>query len=151
MPPKPPFFHFAGEKEQNKGTAEGDSLRRRTLYMPSVILDRTHPEPLHLQLYKRLGRAIRSGEIGGPGRLPSTRVMSKLLGVSRNTVVIAYEALAADGLICSEPGSGMNISSTRTTNGILSMNLPKLIRDAQYPVRTVPFADPDGNPLSINY
>jgi DNA-binding GntR family transcriptional regulator len=126
-------------------------LPRKTLYVPSVVLDRTHPEPLHLQLYKRLGRAIRSGETRGACRLPSTRVMSKLLGVSRNTVLAAYEALAADGLICSEPGSGMTISSTRTTNGIFSMNLPKLIRDAQYPVRIVPLADPDGNPLYLNY
>lgn len=126
-------------------------MRRQTLYIPSVVLDRTHPEPLHLQLYKRLGRAIRAGEIHGASRLPSTRIMSKLLGVSRNTVITAYEALASDGLICSEPGSGMSISSTRTTNGLLSMNLPKLIREAQYPTRTVPFADPDGNPLSLNY
>jgi DNA-binding GntR family transcriptional regulator len=126
-------------------------LRRKTLYIPSVILDRTHPEPLHLQLSKRLRRAIRSGEVQGASRLPSTRVLSKLLGVSRNTVVTAYEALAADGLICSEPGSGMTISSTRTTNGMLSMNLPKLIREAQYPVRAVSLADPDGKPLSLDY
>lgn len=126
-------------------------MRRKTLYIPSVVLDRTHPEPLHLQLSKRLARAIRSGEIDGASRLPSTRIMSKLLGVSRNTVITAYEVLAADGLICSEPGSGMTISSTRTTNGMLSMNLPKLIREAQYPVRTVAIADPDGNPLSLNY
>jgi len=78
-------------------------------------------------------------------------MLSKLLGVSRNTVLTAYEALAADGLICSEPGSGMRISSTRTTNGVLSMNLPKLIREAHYPVRTLQFNDPDGNSLYLNF
>jgi len=73
-----------------------------------------------------------------------------MLGVSRNTVLTAYEALAADGLICSEPGSGMRICSTRTTNGLLSMNLPKLLRDGRYPVRKLCLADPDGNPFYLS-
>ena len=40
-------------------------------------------------------------------RLPSTRVMAGLLDVSRNTVVAAYDELAADDLARGERGSGM--------------------------------------------
>ena len=74
--------------------------------LPDIILERTPHEPLYRQIMRQITGAIRSGTLGPGVRLPSTRSLSRLLGVSRNIVIVAYENLAADGLIRSEPGSG---------------------------------------------
>lgn len=47
-----------------------------------------------------------------PGsKLPSIRALAKTMGVSKSTVVEAYERLAADGAIRSRPGSGFFVSA----------------------------------------
>jgi DNA-binding GntR family transcriptional regulator len=72
------------------------------------------------------------------------------LGVSRNTVVAAYEDLAADDLIRGERGSGMRVngSSHRVTS---SSWLRDVVRTAKYPERVLSIADPDGNSLYLNF
>jgi len=57
--------------------------------------------PLYRRIYLSLKDAIRSGRIGPQARLPSTRALAGDLGVSRNTVVLAYEQLAAEGYLVS--------------------------------------------------
>ena len=44
---------------------------------------------------------IRAGRLGPAARLPSARGLAKDLRVSRNTVMLAYEQLAADGYLVS--------------------------------------------------
>ena len=39
-------------------------------------------------------------------RIPSVRAFAEAMGVSKSTVVEAYERLAADGVLVSRPGSG---------------------------------------------
>ena len=43
-------------------------------------------------------------------RLLSTRALARTLGVSRNTVLNAYDALAADALLAARRGSGTRVS-----------------------------------------
>jgi DNA-binding transcriptional regulator YhcF (GntR family) len=117
------------------------------LYVPEIGLDRDSRVPLHRQIHRQIGRAIRGGAVHYDARLPSTRVMAKLLGVSRNTVLAAYDDLAAEGLLRGERGAGMRVNSTVTT----SLGLRQVIRDAGYPGRVLALADPDGNPLLINF
>jgi GntR family transcriptional regulator/MocR family aminotransferase len=71
--------------------------------------------PLHLELdgcgplHAQITRALRSrlGTSFPPGaRLPSSRELARDLGVSRNTVVAAYEQLLAEGAIESRVASG---------------------------------------------
>ncbi len=46
-----------------------------------------------------------------PGaRLPSVRAFAESLGVSKSTVVEAYDRLAAQGAIVSRPGSGFYVA-----------------------------------------
>ncbi len=101
---------------------------------------------MHRQLYETVAGGIRGGEIARGMRLPSTRMLAKLLGVSRNTVLAAYDELAADGLIEGEPGSGMRVSGP----GLLPVERKSILREAHYPERTLAFQDPDGNPLYLN-
>jgi DNA-binding transcriptional regulator YhcF (GntR family) len=121
--------------------------RRPELFLPPILLDRASKVPLHRQIHQQIRRPIRGGAVHYEARLPSTRVMAKLLGVSRNTVLAAYDDLAADGLLRGERGAGMRVNSSATT----LFGLRHVIRAAGYPTRVLALADPDGNPLLINY
>lgn len=66
----------------------------------------TDSVPLYQQVYERLRTAILIGQIAPGTRIPSTRVLADALGVSRNTVMNAYDQLAAEGYIVSKEGSG---------------------------------------------
>lgn len=59
----------------------------------------TQPASLQKQLIERLQQAILGGRLPPGSLLPSSRLLAAEMGVSRNTVVIAYEHLAAVGYV----------------------------------------------------
>lgn len=61
---------------------------------------------LFKQLYKELRGAILTGRLKTGTRLPATRELASDLGVSRNTVLGAYQQLLAEGYIEGVAGSG---------------------------------------------
>jgi GntR family transcriptional regulator/MocR family aminotransferase len=65
--------------------------------------------PLHAQLTRALKAALLAGAAGG-ARLPATRQLARELGLSRNTVLAAYEQLRAEGFIDGRVGSGSYVS-----------------------------------------
>ncbi|HVI57262.1 MAG TPA: PLP-dependent aminotransferase family protein [Luteimonas sp.] len=65
--------------------------------------------PLHAQLTRALKAALLAGVAGG-ARLPATRQLARELGVSRNTVLAAYEQLRAEGFIDGRIGSGSYVA-----------------------------------------
>ncbi|HZW19198.1 MAG TPA: PLP-dependent aminotransferase family protein [Luteimonas sp.] len=67
--------------------------------------------PLHAQLTRALKAAMRSGLVAG-SRLPATRQLARELGMSRNTVMAAYEQLRAEGFIEGRVGSGSYIAAS---------------------------------------
>ncbi|MFN8421232.1 MAG: PLP-dependent aminotransferase family protein [Anaerolineae bacterium] len=83
----------------------GDFLFANLQIIPSLAT------PLYQQLYERLRNAILNGQIAAETRLPSTRTLAETLGVSRNTVLNAYDQLAAEGYIVSKEGSGTVVAS----------------------------------------
>ena len=66
--------------------------------------------PLYRRVYHALKSAIRSGRLGPAARLPSTRELAADLGVSRNTVMLAYEQLAAEGYVVSRDRSTTSVA-----------------------------------------
>ena len=121
--------------------------RSRHLFFPPVTLDRTAPSPLHRQIRRQMESAIRDGVAEGL-RLPSSRTLARLLGVSRNTVLTAYDELAADGLIAGRRGAAMFVATARKAGAV---DLRRLLRDAQYPARTLSIGDADGNVIDLSY
>jgi GntR family transcriptional regulator / MocR family aminotransferase len=119
--------------------------RQRKLVLPPINLDSASPVAIYRQLAAQLATAIRRGELSG-AQLPSTRTLSQLLGVSRNTVLAAYDDLVADGLIETRAGSGTRVPGPGNV-----FAPPRMLRDAQYPVRTLHIRDMDGGSLYLSY
>jgi len=63
-------------------------------------------ENLARQIYAQLRDAIFSGRLRRGDRLPPTRLLATRLDVSRNTVSLAYEWLASEGLLAGRSGAG---------------------------------------------
>jgi len=73
--------------------------------------------PLHAQLTRALKEALAGGRFGHGGRLPPTRRLARELGVSRNTVLAAYEQLRAERLVQARVGSGTRATVARAVPG----------------------------------
>jgi GntR family transcriptional regulator / MocR family aminotransferase len=110
-------------------------------------IDRKRAEPMSLQIVRQLQEAIESGRVVRGTRLPSTRSLARTLGVSRNTVLTAYEELAARGFVRSRRGAGMYVFVPMPVSGF---DPKSVMRAAQYPSRTIALEDPDGNSLYIS-
>ena len=85
----------------------------RTSRVPLLALavDRAAPEPAYRQLYEQVRDAILAGRLKPGARLPSTRGLARELGVSRNTVLTAFEMLLHEGYTESGVGSGTRVSA----------------------------------------
>ena len=66
---------------------------------------------LQAQLRRQLIDAIIDGRLSGSDPLPSCRRLAQSLGVSRNTVVLAYQALADEGLLISRERVGYFVNT----------------------------------------
>ena len=83
---------------------------RRSLIFTAVSLDRSSKTPLHLQLYREFRTAVISGRLRANTRLPSTRTLADDFGVSRNTIVYAFDQLVAEGYLVGKLGSGTYVT-----------------------------------------
>ena len=105
-----------------------------------IVLDRR--QGLSRQLYQALRGRVLDGRLGSGARLPASRDMAAILGLSRNSVVRAYDQLYAEGFIESRVGDGTYVShlpklstklSTRLSRGLstaLSTILPENTGDS---------------------
>jgi GntR family transcriptional regulator/MocR family aminotransferase len=84
--------------------------RTSTFLGPAFEVDSTSPTPLYRQLYDGIRSAVLRGQFRPGSRLPSTRDVAADLGVSRNTVLAAFEQLIAEGYLEGEVGAGTYVS-----------------------------------------
>lgn len=75
-----------------------------------IPLDPRSDEPLHRQLYRGIREAILGRRLTPGVRLPSTRNLAQSLGVSRTTVLFAFDQLVAEGFIQGAVGSGSYVA-----------------------------------------
>jgi GntR family transcriptional regulator / MocR family aminotransferase len=71
-----------------------------------VHIRRHNHSSLQTQIREALVAAILDGQLTRDEPIPSTRKMAKSLGVSRNTVVLAYQGLLDDGYLAARERSG---------------------------------------------
>src|SRR6516164_2940045 len=76
-----------------------------------MFLELDNQGPRYAQLTRALKQAILSGRCAPATRLPATRTLARDLDLSRNTVLAAYEQLAAEGFIEGRVGSGCYVSA----------------------------------------
>lgn len=69
-------------------------------------LNLNNEELIYTQIENHIIDSIKNGELKKDSKLPSTREVSELLGISRNSVVTAYENLESRGIIVSLKGKG---------------------------------------------
>jgi GntR family transcriptional regulator/MocR family aminotransferase len=70
-----------------------------------------HPKlPQQRRLYEAAKAAIHQQQLGAGSKLPSSRDLARDLGISRNTVIAAFEQLAAEGYVSSTLGSGTYVA-----------------------------------------
>ena len=79
-------------------------------------IDFNDEEPLYLQIENYIKSMIDSNLLVSNGKLPATRELSKLLGVSRNSVITAYENLEEKGVLYTVKGRGTFVSEIKSIN-----------------------------------
>lgn len=77
----------------------------------NLALDPADPLSLQHQLRQKLVNAIHRGVLRAGQRLPSSRQLAARIGVSRNTVSLAYDALLAEGHLASRSRSGVYVAT----------------------------------------
>lgn len=97
--------------------------------MTPIHLVRSDREPLYRQIEGQVRAAIEDGRLRPGTSLPGIRSLARALDVAPNTVVLAYEQLAAEGFVVGHVGSGTQVAA----------ELPETYLHAR-PVRRAPVA-----------
>jgi GntR family transcriptional regulator/MocR family aminotransferase len=66
--------------------------------------------PLQSQIAEQIRQLVAKGILSPESRVPSTRALADQLGVSRNTVALAYDLLIGEGLLDVESSAGTRVS-----------------------------------------
>jgi GntR family transcriptional regulator / MocR family aminotransferase len=87
-------------------------VAKRSTSLPNMVinLDGSSPDPLYQQLYNELRGGILDGQLVPGTRLPSTRELAAELGLSRTTVLNAFDQLISEGYIEGHTGAGTFVS-----------------------------------------
>lgn len=80
------------------------------MHLP-IELDRDRAEPLQNQLYEQLRSLIIARRLKSNSRLIATRFLAEKLGISRTTVLLAYERLISEGYLETRPAVGTFVCS----------------------------------------
>jgi GntR family transcriptional regulator/MocR family aminotransferase len=81
------------------------------MFLP-LQLDRSDASPLQDQLFEQLQEMIISGRLKPNTRIIGTRFLAEQVGVSRTTVLLAFERLISEGYLDTRPGVGTFVSSS---------------------------------------
>lgn len=89
------------------------------------------------ELHRQLRAAILDGRLLPGARLPATRALAQRLGVSRNTMLAAYDLLLSEGYLLARPGAGTYVADTlpqsrrrrpsRSSKGVAVRRDPRLV------------------------
>ncbi len=88
----------------------------------SIKLESNSKQSLQNQIFELIRQQILKGQLAPGLLLPSTRMLSEQLSVSRNTIVLAYERLTAEDYIYSRKTVGMFVNDSLPENSLTLSN-----------------------------
>jgi len=97
-------------------------MARQRILPAWISIDPSLSEPLYRQISRQIEDAVHDGRLAPGTYLPASRSLASNLGVSRLTVLTAYELLVADGLLEAITGSGTRVSVRLPDGGPASPN-----------------------------
>jgi GntR family transcriptional regulator/MocR family aminotransferase len=108
-----------------------------------IMLDsRRADRPLYRQIYEAIRMAILSGEFGPGKRLAATRALARELGVSRITVLNAYDQLFAEGYLDGKGGAGTFVAAELPDNLLKTETIKQSKqKKTDAPLRLSPFGE----------
>jgi GntR family transcriptional regulator/MocR family aminotransferase len=105
------------------------------------MLDGKSAVPLYRQIYEAIRHAILSGNLHPTTTLPATRLLSKQLGVSRMTVINAYDQLFAEGYLEAKMGAGTFVAAHLPEEFLHTSGFERRARQGTPPMRKIKFTD----------
>lgn len=84
----------------------------------AIHLDASSKVTLQMQILEQIAALIHGGKLKAGAALPSTRELSRQLGVSRNTVAEAYERLVDQGYLTTARAKGTFVRAGMTEDGM---------------------------------
>ena len=85
-------------------------MARRTAAHDLILPSRARGAPAYRWLYAALRAEILQGRLRQGARLPATRDLAEQYGLSRGTIVAAFDQLKSEGYIEGTVGSGTHVS-----------------------------------------
>lgn len=117
--------------------------------VPVFPFDLNLPAPgsgtLAQSLHQQLRAAVLDGRLVAGSALPSTRAVAEALGISRNTVVTAYDLLVAEGYVLPRPGAKAVVAevAARRTGKTPQTHDRRLEDERLNPLWRTPFMRPE--------
>src|SRR5690242_16592027 len=81
--------------------------RDRSAQLPFLRIDERAARPLYEQIYEGIREHIMHGRLRPGARVASSRALARNLGVSRFTVVTAFESLQSEGYLTTTERGGV--------------------------------------------
>jgi len=107
-----------------------------------MLDSRRSDRPLYRQIYEAIRTAILGGEFAAGKRLAATRALAKELGVSRITVLNAYEQLFAEGYLDGKGGAGTFVAAELPDNLLKTETIKRSKqKKTDAPLRLSPFGE----------
>lgn len=90
----------------------------------NITLKRENETPIYRQLIQQIRGQIDNGALPAGSRLPASRSLARQLGISRISIVNAYNELRSAGYLSAHAGRGTFVSRDREANEPASAELP---------------------------
>jgi GntR family transcriptional regulator/MocR family aminotransferase len=113
---------------------------RREQSLFTMLDGRRSDRPLYRQIYEAIRTGILSGEFAPGKRLAATRALARELGVSRITVLNAYDQLFAEGYLDGKGGAGTFVAAELPDNLLKTETIKRSKQNkTNAPLRLSPF------------
>jgi GntR family transcriptional regulator / MocR family aminotransferase len=88
----------------------------------SIALDSGCGQSLQNQIFESIREQILTGHLKSGLLMPSTRLLNEQLGVSRNTIILAYDRLIAEGYLYSQKTVGTFVNPNLPEDSLMLMD-----------------------------